>query len=81
MILSLNCKDAGDPICTHTVYGETEKELIENARKHGTETHGYTEEDWQKEIASNFEHFKTHKDLIDAIYRHHNNSKTTIATV
>lgn len=60
MTLSLNCKDAGDPICTHTVYGETEEELIENARKHGTETHGYTEEDWQKEIASNFEHFKKH---------------------
>jgi predicted small metal-binding protein len=50
MTLSLNCKDAGDPICTHTVYGETEKELIENAREHGTETHGYTEEDWQKQL-------------------------------
>ena len=33
MTLSLNCKDAGDPVCTHTMYGETEEELIENAKK------------------------------------------------
>jgi hypothetical protein len=32
MILSLNCKDAGDPVCTHRMYGETEDELPENAR-------------------------------------------------
>jgi len=44
----------------HILCLEREKELIENARKHGTETHGYTEEDWQKEIANNFEHFKKH---------------------
>jgi hypothetical protein len=35
MTLSLNCKDAGDPICTHTVYGETEEEVLQNAKKHG----------------------------------------------
>ncbi|MGB7953795.1 MAG: DUF1059 domain-containing protein [Candidatus Nitrosopolaris sp.] len=58
--LSLNCKDAGDPICTHTMHGETEEELIENAKKHGIEAHGYTEDDWKKEIANNFEHFKKH---------------------
>ncbi len=34
MTLSLNCKDAGDPVCTHTMYGETEEELLENAKKH-----------------------------------------------
>ena len=32
MTLSLNCKDAGDPVCTHTMYGETEEELLENAK-------------------------------------------------
>ena len=37
MTLSLNCIDAGDPICTHMMYGETEEELIENAKKHGIE--------------------------------------------
>ena len=35
MTLSLNCKDAGDPVCTHTMYGETEEELLENAKRHG----------------------------------------------
>ena len=32
MTLSINSKDAGDPICTHTMYGETEEELLKNAR-------------------------------------------------
>ena len=35
MALSLNCKDAGDPVCTHTMYGDTEEELLQNAKKHG----------------------------------------------
>ena len=37
MTLTLNCKDAGDPVCTHTMYGETEEELLQNAKKHGME--------------------------------------------
>jgi Protein of unknown function (DUF1059) len=37
MTLSLNCKDAGDPVCTHTMYGETEEELLQNANNHGIE--------------------------------------------
>jgi hypothetical protein len=28
MTLSLNCKEAGDPVCTHTMYGDTEEELL-----------------------------------------------------
>jgi hypothetical protein len=58
MTLSLNCKDAGDPVCTHTMYGETEDELIENAKKHGIEVHGYTEETFQEEMSKNLEHFR-----------------------
>lgn len=58
MTLSLNCKDAGDPVCTHTMYGETEEELIENAKKHGIEVHGYTEESFNEEITKNLEYFK-----------------------
>jgi len=27
-----------------TMYGETEQELLQNAKKHGIEVHGYTEE-------------------------------------
>jgi hypothetical protein len=33
MTLSLNCKEAGDPVCTHTMYGEAEEELLANAKK------------------------------------------------
>ena len=57
MTLSLNCKDAGDPVCTHTMYGENEEELLQNAKKHGIEVHGYTEETWNDEIAKNKDHF------------------------
>jgi hypothetical protein len=31
MTLSLNCKEAGDP-GSHTMYGETEEELLANAK-------------------------------------------------
>jgi hypothetical protein len=41
MTLSLNCKEAGDPVCMHTMYGNTEEELLANAKKHGIEVHGY----------------------------------------
>ncbi len=59
MTLSLNCKDAGDPVCTHTMTGETEEELLANAKKHGIEVHGYTEETQNEEISKNKEHFRS----------------------
>jgi hypothetical protein len=40
------------------MYGETEEELIANAKKHGIEVHGYTEETWNEDIAKNAESFK-----------------------
>lgn len=58
MTLSLNCKDAGDPVCTHTMYGENEEELLENAKKHGIEVHGYTEETWNAKVQNNRDHFR-----------------------
>jgi Protein of unknown function (DUF1059) len=58
MTLSLNCKDAGDPVCTHTMYVETEEELLQNAKEHGIKVHGYTEETWNEEIQKNSEHFR-----------------------
>jgi predicted small metal-binding protein len=58
MTLSINCKDAGDPECTHTMYGETEEELLQNAKEHGIKTHGYTEESWKEEVSKNLEHFR-----------------------
>jgi hypothetical protein len=31
--------------------GETEEELLANAKKHGMEVHGYTKENWNREIS------------------------------
>ena len=59
MTLSINCKDAGDPVCTHTMYGETEEELLKNAKEHGIKEHGYTEETWKDEMSHNLEHFRS----------------------
>jgi len=39
------------------MYGETEEELMENAKRHGIEVHGYTEESF-KEVAKNLEQFR-----------------------
>ena len=58
MTLSLSCKDAGDPICTDTMHGETEEELFENAKRHCIESHGYTEETFSEELDRNLEHFR-----------------------
>lgn len=58
MTLSINCKDAGDPVCTHTMHGETEEELLQNAKEHGIKVHGYTEEQWNEDISKNLEHFR-----------------------
>ena len=57
--LSLNCKEAGDPVCTHTMTGETEEELLANAKKHGMEVHGYSEENWNEDISKNKDHFRS----------------------
>ena len=35
MTLSINCKVAGDPISTHTMYGETKEELFKSAKEQG----------------------------------------------
>jgi predicted small metal-binding protein len=58
MVLSINCKDARDPVCNHTMYGETEEELLKKAKEHGIKEHGYTEESWNEILSKNLEHFK-----------------------
>jgi len=40
------------------MYGETEEELMENAKKHGIEVHGYTEESFNEEMTKNLENFR-----------------------
>jgi hypothetical protein len=59
MTLSINCKDAGDPVCTHTMYSETEEESLKNAKEHGIKENGYTEETWKDEMSHNIEHFRS----------------------
>jgi hypothetical protein len=39
--------------------GETEEELITNAKKHGVEVHGCTEETWNEEMSKNKDHFRS----------------------
>lgn len=58
MTLSLNCKDAGDPVCTHTVYGETEDQVLENAKRHVMESHGYPEEKVNESFSKYQEHYR-----------------------
>jgi hypothetical protein len=49
--------------------GETEEELLQNAKRHGIEVHGYTEESWNDEIAKNSQ---AHKDFLGGVdYRRH----------
>ncbi len=38
------------------MYGETEQELLQNAKKHGIEVHGHGQ-GWNEEIAKNGDHF------------------------
>jgi len=40
------------------MYGETEEELFRNAKEHGINVHGYTEQTWNEEMSKNSEHFK-----------------------
>ena len=56
-MLTIACRDVGQN-CDCVIQGETEEELIENAKKHGIEAHGYTEESFNEEIAKNLEHFR-----------------------
>ncbi len=58
MTLSINCKDAVDPVCTHTMYGETEEDVLKNAKEQGIKEHDYTEESCNEILSKNLEHFK-----------------------
>ncbi len=50
MTLSINCKDAGDPVCTHIIYGETEEEVLNNGIEHAKSHHNMKEEDITDEM-------------------------------
>jgi predicted small metal-binding protein len=40
------------------MYGETEEELLQNAKEHGIKEHGYTEETWKEKMTKDQEKFK-----------------------
>jgi predicted small metal-binding protein len=57
-MLSINCKEAGSPDCSHTITGATEQELFENAKKHVVESHGMTAEQFDEECKKNEEQMR-----------------------
>ena len=40
------------------MYGETEEELLANAKKLEIEEDGYTEKTWNEEVSKSLEHFR-----------------------
>ena len=54
---TINCREAGFD-CDYVVKGETEEEVLKNAKEHDMKEHGYTEESWNEIISKNSEHFK-----------------------
>jgi predicted small metal-binding protein len=57
-MLSIDCKEAGSPDCSHTVTGATEEELFANAKKHAMESHGMTAEQFDEEAKTNGEKYR-----------------------
>jgi hypothetical protein len=51
--LSVNLLHLCSIIWIFRPYGETEEELFANAKKHGVEVHGYTDETWNEEVEMN----------------------------
>jgi hypothetical protein len=45
-------------LSAHAMYGETEEELLENAKRYGIEVYGYTKEQWDEEVSKNKDHFR-----------------------
>ena len=37
-MLAIYCKEAGDPLCSHTITESAEQELFDNAKKHVMES-------------------------------------------
>ena len=58
LMLSINCKEAGSPDCSHTITGSTEEELFANAKKHVMESHGMTAEQFDEEAKTNGEKYR-----------------------
>ena len=57
-MLSINCKEAGDPNCSHTITDNTEQELFENTKKHAMETHGMTAQEFKEDAKKNEEKYR-----------------------
>jgi predicted small metal-binding protein len=59
MTFSINCKEAGDLTCTHTISGETEQELFDNAKKHAMEEHGMTAAEFDEDAKKNEDKYRS----------------------
>ena len=57
-MLTIACRDVGQP-CDCVLSGETEEELLKNAKEHGIKEHGYTEESWNEKMSEDQDKFKT----------------------
>ena len=58
MPFSINCKEAGNATCTHTIRGETEQELFHNAMNHAIREHGMTAAEFEEEVKKNIEKYR-----------------------
>ncbi len=59
MAFSINCKEAGDPTCTHIIRGETEQELFHNAMNHAIREHGMTAAEFEEDVKKNEEKYRS----------------------
>jgi len=59
MTLSINCKEAGDPTCTHTILAETEQELFHTAMNHAIREHGMTAAEFEEDVDKNEENYRS----------------------
>jgi predicted small metal-binding protein len=59
MTFSVNCKEAGDPTCTHTISGETEQKLFHNAKNHAIQEHGMTAAEFEEDVKKNEEKYRS----------------------
>ena len=59
MTFSINCKEAGNPTCKHTIRGETEQELFHNAMNHAIREHGMTAAEFEEDVKKNGEKYRS----------------------
>ena len=59
MTFLINCKQARNPACTHTIRGETEQELFYNVMNHAIREHGMTAAEFEEDVKKNLEKYRS----------------------